>query len=260
MSLQSTQYFLGNTEIIQSFVGDKEIVFNPKPIEPYEIVISGLKHYFNANQNATTSSWQDTLTTASANFQVGVSAGTLRYNQNLPSASYYDFVSSSTSNDMFFGRAPIESDTDVSVFMVVNPKKDTDLQLLNGFGVSGGVSTLAALLIVSGNLGYDNGQISSSNSPKTGSLPKLDLNEWYQVGYTFDSTSSIVTLYVNQNSSAFTDTLFIGPPGGNLFWLIGEERGASLYSGSVATQMIYTRVLSPTEVSDNYNYFNQFYN
>jgi hypothetical protein len=244
-----------NISEIASYLGQRFGITPQKTI-----VTNGLKHYFNANQNATTSSWADTITTASANFQTGVTAGTLRYNQSLPSASYYDFVSSSTSNEMFFGRAPLIPSQSSTVLMMIKPQKDTDLQILNAMGVSGGpLVSLASLLIVSGNLGYDNGEIEFGGSPKTGSLDKLTLNQWQQVGYTFVSESSTITLYVNNTSSSFTDTFdwldFAG-----IYWLIGEERGKNLYSGSVATQLIYDRALSPNEVANNYEYFNQFYN
>ena len=56
MSLQSTQYFLGNTEIIQSFVGDTPVLFEPFLAPPYPIPLDGLIMFLDGNQNLDTSS------------------------------------------------------------------------------------------------------------------------------------------------------------------------------------------------------------
>jgi hypothetical protein len=56
MSEVSTKYFLGNTEIIQSFVGEDPVLFDPFPPPPYPIPLDGLIMFLDGTQNMDTSS------------------------------------------------------------------------------------------------------------------------------------------------------------------------------------------------------------
>lgn len=56
MSEVSTQYFLGNTEIINSYVGDVSVLINPTPLAPYDIPLNGLLMFLDGEKNVDTAS------------------------------------------------------------------------------------------------------------------------------------------------------------------------------------------------------------
>jgi hypothetical protein len=249
-------FTIGNVAFNKMYLGDKLVYFDINDgQETY--VKSSLQNYFNANIEATTSSWGDTLSNTGSIFTNSASSSAIRYIENLPSSSYYDFSGSATlAQSMFFGRAPIPSSQSRTVLLWIKPANvGDDLQMIQYIGMA--PSTNNALMIQSGGLAYRPAAPLPASPAIQGNLPSMSLDTWYQVGYTFDQLTSTVTLFQNEYTSSFTSTATYN---NNLYWEIGELSSEVRYSGSISIQMIYTQPLSHQQILQNYEYFGQFYN
>ena len=112
---------------------------------------------------------------------------------------------------------------------------------------SGGVSAQHAFWLAGGNrlnAGH-NGGWSTVQSTST-----LSLNTWYYGAVTFDTTNGW-KLYLNgiQESTSNSTTTFDG----NGEILIGSFAGGNLFTGRIAGTQVYSKVLTASEVLQNYN-------
>lgn len=252
--MPGSDFTIGNVVFNKMYLGDKPVYLSIEDgQETYPK--SGLLNYFNANIEATTSSWGDTLTNTGSIF----STASIRYVQDLPSSSYYDFLSASIQS-MYFGRAPLPSIESRTVLLWINPKKvglDDYLQVVQYIGMA--PSQNNAILIQSGGLAYRTTVGGLISAPATqGSFPSMSADTWYQVGYVYDNTNpTTITLFQNDMTSSILGNAEYSQ---NLYWEIGELSNTGRYSGSVAIQMIYNRALSHDEIKQSYDYFSQFYN
>jgi hypothetical protein len=236
------------------------------------IATSSLLHYFNANQLASASRWEDIRT---ENTQGVFSSQSIKLITDAPSSSYYDFPSSSLGQSMSFGRGPIASGASRTVLLWIKPQKvglTDEPQVLQLMGQLPGTLN-NSLMIVSGGLAYKAQKPFlpfAEQAAIQGDFPSMSVDTWYQVGYSFDSSGPAdeIMLYQNELTSSITGSSAV--LSNNLFWEMGEVGGLTYpgftfgttfkYSGSIAIQMIYTSSLTHNEVKQNYNYFNQFYN
>lgn len=98
---------------------------------------------------------------------------------------------------------------------------------------------------------------SSSDSYKIlSSLTQALNNTWYEITGTYDTSNNTMRIYINglfENST----TLTVDPPtDGSQLFLIGASDGSvpgNYFKGSVANVKIYNRLLSDSEVLQNYN-------
>lgn len=236
------------------------------------IATSSLLHYFNANQLASASRWEDIRT---ENTEGVFSSQSIKLITDAPSSSYYDFASSSLVQNMNFGPGPVGSGASRTVLLWIKPQKvglTDEPQVLQLMGQLPGTLN-NSLMIVSGGLAYKAQKPFLPFAEQTaiqGDFPSMSVDTWYQVGYSFDSSGPAdeIMLYQNELTSSITGSSAVLAQ--NLYWEMGEVTGLPYpgfgvgttfkYSGSIAIQMIYTSSLTHDEVKQNYNYFNQFYN
>jgi hypothetical protein len=122
---------------------------------------------------------------------------------------------------------------------------------MNTYGyniISGGDSGMHAFWMAGTNKLYagHNGAWTTT----VGSTTSLALNTWYFGAVTFN-TSSGWALYLNGNleSTSASTTTFSGTGG---IYIGSYNAAANLWNGRIASATIYNRVLSPTEIQQNF--------
>jgi hypothetical protein len=84
----------------------------------------------------------------------------------------------------------------------------------------------------------------------------ISTNQWYYVSATYSTTTAIVTLYLNGNQIGAPSSSFSTINSSAFNGVIGAEQQSSateIFRGSISSVQIYNRVLSATEVLQNYN-------
>jgi hypothetical protein len=85
----------------------------------------------------------------------------------------------------------------------------------------------------------------------------VQTGSWYHVVGTYNSTSKILSLYVNGTLDGTTTGTTLPPTTGSQFVQVGCSDGtstpANFWSGSIAQVSIYNRALSAQEIAQNYN-------
>jgi hypothetical protein len=95
--------------------------------------------------------------------------------------------------------------------------------------------------------GFWNGYVYSIN------LGNYTANQWTHISCTYNSSSSLLTGYVN-GVSITSGTQSKQWPGGNVYWGVGTAANPfNNLAGRVGAVKIYTRALTATEVRQNYN-------
>lgn len=100
-------------------------------------------------------------------------------------------------------------------------------------------------------------QTSADSYKNTESTTTVATNTWYYVTGLYNSSSKILSIYVNGNFEASSTALVQDPPTtGAQYVTLGASDGlaaANRLTGNIAFAQIYNRVLTPTEVSQNFN-------
>jgi hypothetical protein len=93
-----------------------------------------------------------------------------------------------------------------------------------------------------------------STSVGTTTTSIIGNNTWCYVTLTFDGTANGGNIYLNAvNVNPNTFGIFIQDQTQNLVLSAGSNAGSQFFIGNTAIASIYNRVLSPTEVQQNYN-------
>lgn len=258
--------YIGDKEITMAYLGGLPIVQTIQRI-PFSFsgsyVTGGLIHYFDANLDADAFYWDDQVSNITGS--VATSSVFLNSNENV---SYYDFVSGSApgSFEIFFSfTPPLAVSSDRTILTWIKPKKtattNQNNQVIEAMGKVGPPEDVSGLILQNGKYAVaTGGNPKGFTYPTTGSLGNYPLNEWQMAGYTFNDATSTITLYRNLTSSSFSGNLSYDTEGEGNGWLVGDMGAKLMYSGSLGIYMMYNRVLTPQEIQQNYDYFNQGYN
>ena len=76
---------------------------------------------------------------------------------------------------------------------------------------------------------------------------------WYYVVATWDGTTKSIYLNGNLENSVVPDASEAPCTGAGDLWVGARNYGGAFYDGSIAAVQIYTRALSPSEISQNCN-------
>jgi hypothetical protein len=246
--------YIGDKEVTMAYLGSNTITntqggfYNPTGSVPTDF----LDQWFVADRGATATSWQ-----GFPGRNITFSSASITYVSDTPSSSYYDFSGSGVLNEMYFGTVVPLASSDRTILLWIKPQNIDNQQIIVMQGQSNTppATDNANYLVISGSeLGFINNN--DQNSVPTGSGLTIELDKWQQVAYTEERSTNTVVVY--KNTQGYTV-----PPVSlqvdNTYWLVGGENGLNLFSGSLAVQLVYRKVLSPEEIESIYLYYSQFY-
>lgn len=246
--------YIGDKEITQGYLGELPVInaiagfYNPTGSVPTNFI----DQWFVADRGATATTWQ-----GFPGRNITFSSASITYVSDAPSSSYYDFDGSGVTNEMSFGTVVPLASSDRTILLWIKPQNINDQQIIVMQGQSNTPPTpdIANYLVISGSeLGFINN--SDQGSVPTGSGLAIELNKWQQVAYTEDRSTNTVIVYKNTQGYTLPS---VSLQAENTYWLVGGENGLNLFSGSLAVQLVYRRVLSAAEIESIYLYYNQFY-
>jgi len=100
-------------------------------------------------------------------------------------------------------------------------------------------------------------QTSADSYKRATSTTSIVINTWYFVTGTYNSTSKILSIYINGLFENSSSALIQNPPtGGNQYLTVGAGDGLMVnnpFFGNIAFASIYNRALSDAEILQNYN-------
>jgi hypothetical protein len=244
--------YIGNTLVNDVMLGSQRMgdVLLDKPA----IVTSGLTAFFDASNNATTSSWRATTGNYTAsiggtiynsaypqNYQLTSSIAGITYGLNtaLSSAS----LSGTGSRTVISFVSPVSSSSEGNIVWTGNGSLDGLRFLVTSSSLN--------LKIVS------NGTASPSTETFTG-LGGLSLNNWFMTAYTTDGTNNTngINVWLNNTSQSFSNggTWFVAETGIR-YWEAGAINAQLTFRGRIAFHLVYNRKLTDAEMIQNYDYF-----
>jgi hypothetical protein len=156
--------------------------------------------------------------------------------------------------DINFGSAAGElQSSPYTVIMIVSQKNDTALTNLTWWGGSAGSNISFQ---TTGSIGSAKKlRVVTDNSSSIASTLNFTLNEFHQVALTVgSSTFAGINVWVDNNKESFQGGTSIGTVSGP-FWIIGTNNSLRPLSGSVIAYTAYNRVLTDSEILQNYDYF-----
>lgn len=239
-----TVYF-GNTLVNDVMLGSVRMT-DVRNVAP-KLVTSSLIYYWDASVSASAANWRNVIPYGNRTASLSQTNYTSIYPQT--------FNLTGSVADINLGTRPGELQTSpYTVIIVVSQKNDTALTNLTWFGNSPGQSLS---LQTTGSIGSAKKiRVSTDNSSSIASNLSFSLNEFHQVALTVGgSTFADINVWVDSNKESFTGGTAIGTIGGN-FWIIGNENSQRPLSGSVVSYTAYNRVLTDSEILQNYDYFN----
>jgi len=90
----------------------------------------------------------------------------------------------------------------------------------------------------------------AANAPRSTAIGSIQLNQWYQGGYSYNSSGTVGRIYLN-GVVANSGTQQPGTTAGTTF-NIGSRGGADFFDGLISEVLAWNRVLTDQEVSDLY--------
>lgn len=90
----------------------------------------------------------------------------------------------------------------------------------------------------------------AANGPRSTAIGSIQLNQWYQGGYSYNSSGTVGRIYLN-GVVANSGTQQPGTTAGTTF-NIGSRGGADFFDGLISEVLAWNRVLTDQEVSDLY--------
>lgn len=116
-----------------------------------------------------------------------------------------------------------------------------------GQGIAGGSQAIAIFA-------FDNGYTFSMYANDVSAISPNSTGTWYHVAFTYSNTSYNKGFYKNGSSlGSFSGGQYLGSPG---TFRIAAPYGAlnqEMFEGNIALARVYTKVLSSTEIAQNYN-------
>jgi hypothetical protein len=265
MPTQSTQIFLGNTQIPFYYIGDTQVGANPISVPPFNQ--NGLIAYFNAG-----------------NISSYPTSGSVWYDisgrglQAKPvSGSTFPTFDSSNKTFVFNGTSDVVSAT-FTTSSLTNQTQITWLKLATNTPTGSGVSNIGSApdqaagveqpTITFDGISYDEAndqkfRAQSANGVRTITAGTATTNttEYFMVSRTIQSgpsTGSLI-LYVNNAVSASGTQQPIAYSGslqvviGNRFLNDPNWASDGYFSGSISSYLLYNRILSSNEITELYN-------
>lgn len=236
--------YIGNTLVNDVMLGANRMT-DIRSTSP-TIVTSSLIYYWDASVSASAVDWKNVIPYGNRTGSLTQTTYTSTYPQT--------FNLTGSTADINFGSVAGEiQSSPYTIIMVVSQKNDTALTNLTWFGNS---PSQNLSLQTTGSIGSSKKlRVSTDNSSSIASNLNFSLNEFHQVALTVSSsTFAGINVWVDNNKESFTGGTAIGTIGG-LYWIIGNENSQRPLSGSVIAYTAYNRVLTDSEILQNYDYF-----
>lgn len=237
--------YIGNTLINDVFLGSNRMA--DVRSTPPTLVTSSLIFYWDASVSASAANWRNVLPYGNRTGSLTQTTYTSTYPQS--------FNLTGSVADINFGTSPAElQSSPYTVIMIVSQKNDTALTNLTWWGGAGGGSNIS--FQTTGSIGSTKKlRVANAATSSIASTLNFTLNEFHQVALTVgSSTFAGVNVWVDNNKESFTGGASVGTPSGP-YWIIGTDSGLRPLSGSVIAYTAYNRVLSDSEILQNYDYF-----
>jgi hypothetical protein len=241
--------YVGNTLINDVMLGSQRMddVIQYK-IPTGSLTTSGLVYYFDANTNADNTSWRTVQ-------PYGNVTGAL-FQTNHTSAYPASFNLTGSIPDINFGATPTvlrDSNSTYTVLMTVKPTNDAAAANLTWWG-DGRRSTLRLIGDVGGTKYM---QIDTDTSSSIATNLPVSLNQWHQLGLTktTNTTFASFNLWADTQKQAISGSTSLTDIINPFYWIIGTANSNVPLNGSVISYLVYNRVLSDTEIINNFYYF-----
>ena len=238
--------YVGNTLINDVFLGSQRM----DDVTQYKIpsgalATSGLINYWDASISASAANWRNVI-------PYGTRTGSLfqtSYTATYPAT----FNLTGSIPDINFGTTPAAVTASNSVYTIlinVKPTNDVALANVTWFGEQE--------LQMTGSIGgtkYLRINTATSSSIAT-NLP-VSLNQWHQIAITktSDTTFASFNLWVDTNKQAISGSTSLNNIVDDRYWIIGTNNSLRPLNGNVISYLLYNRVLSDTEITNNFYYF-----
>ena len=260
--------YIGNTLINDVMLGSRRM--DDVLQLQVQSVKTSLTALWDGNYNTTTSSWQASVGNYTASIGSGVKLIT-----GSGQTSYYSLTSSLPSfawgSPADIISAGLSFTGSRTVLLWINPINLTNQSVLTWCGQNaGGADTGVIEFVISSATNLNKLVISGSTAAgivtaeRATNLGSVTTGSWQMVGYTTNGGNTLAAfdVWLNNNKQSLTGSgqWTVKTDGGNNFWEFGLISGLKPYSGSIAYQFIYNRKLTDSEIAQNYQYMQTYFN